>query len=107
MCLGKPVIATNWSGNSDFMTSKNSCTVGYELVPLDRDHGPYEKGQRWADPDVEEAASYMRALVDDPSYAARIGAQARETIRTEYSPESIGRRYKARLSILDKGGAAS
>ena len=30
MYLGKPVIATHWSGNQDFMTADNSCPVGYD-----------------------------------------------------------------------------
>jgi glycosyltransferase involved in cell wall biosynthesis len=107
MRLGKPVVATNWSGNSDFMSAQNSCPVGYELVALERDHGPYEAGQFWADPDVDHAASLMRALVDDPTYAARVGARAQQTMMTEYSPESIGRRYRARLAIIQEAGLRS
>jgi glycosyltransferase involved in cell wall biosynthesis len=100
MYLGKPVIATEWSGNTDFMTSRNSCPVDYELVTLDRDHGPYEKGQRWAEADVDQAAWYMRALVNDPVYVERIGRGARSTMLTDYSPTAIGKRYRARLELL-------
>ena len=100
MYLGKPVVATHWSGNTDFMTPRNSCPVEYELVTLDRSHGPYDAGERWAEADVEEAARYLRALANDAAYAARIGHQARETMLTEYSPEAIGRRYRARLELL-------
>jgi glycosyltransferase involved in cell wall biosynthesis len=100
MYLGKPVIATNWSGNVDFMTSRNSCPVEYELVTLDRSHGPYDAGQRWAEADADGAARYMRALVNDPAYAARIGHEARQTMLTEYSPQAIGKRYQDRLQVL-------
>ena len=34
MALGKPVIATAWSGNMSFMNHTNSCLVGYELIPV-------------------------------------------------------------------------
>ena len=32
MFLGKPVIATNWSGNTEFMHQHNSLLVDFELV---------------------------------------------------------------------------
>ena len=50
MSLGKPVIATGWSGNMDFMNAGNSCAVAYELVTLDRTIGNYQEGQQWAEP---------------------------------------------------------
>lgn len=100
MYLGKPVIATHWSGNADYMTLRNSCPVEYELVTLDRNHGPYDVGQYWAEADVDGAARYMRALVNDPAYAARVARAARHTMLTEYSPEAIGKRYRARLELL-------
>ncbi|EQD58089.1 glycosyltransferase, group 1 family protein, partial [mine drainage metagenome] len=34
MRIGKPVIATAWSGNMDFMSDDNSCLVDYRLVPV-------------------------------------------------------------------------
>ena len=44
MALGKPVIATSWSGNMDFMDVSNSFPVRYELVELQRTIGPYRAG---------------------------------------------------------------
>ena len=34
MALGKPVVATAWSGNLDFMNERNSAQVSYKLVPV-------------------------------------------------------------------------
>ncbi|HVU02426.1 MAG TPA: glycosyltransferase [Polyangiaceae bacterium] len=100
MFLGKPVVGTAWSGNADFMNARNSCPVDYDLVELTRDHGPYAKGQRWADPDVEHAAFHMKKLVSDPAHARRIGARARELMLTEHSPRAIGALYRARLRLV-------
>jgi glycosyltransferase involved in cell wall biosynthesis len=100
MHLGKPVIGTNWSGNTDYMNSRNSCPVDYRLVELDRDHGPYKKGQKWADPDVDHAAWHMRSLAARPELAASIGAEARATMLSDYSPRAIGLRYRARLERI-------
>jgi glycosyltransferase involved in cell wall biosynthesis len=100
MSLAKPVIATGWSGNMDFMDSGNSCPVAYDLVTLLRTYGVYEAGQQWAEPDVEHAAHLMRRIVDDASHRSRVAERARETIRTRFSPAAAGARYQQRLAFL-------
>lgn len=100
MALGKPVVATGWSGNMDFMTRENSCPIDYALVTLESDYGPYTRGQRWADPDVAQAAAQMTRLVTDAGMAATLGAQAAQDIREHLSPLAVGRRIEARLRAL-------
>lgn len=90
MRLGKPVIATAWSGNLEFMGDDDSCLVGYALQPVQEGQYPFWQGQRWAEPDVSQAASYMRRLADEPAYAARIGERAAARIRRTLSPELLG-----------------
>ncbi len=102
MYLGKPVVATNWSGNTDFMDAKNSCPIDFSLVPIKHTIGPYDAGQLWADPDVDHAAWHMRRLVEDPGVAARIGAAGQARIREEFSPQAVGRRYRQRLEVLTR-----
>jgi glycosyltransferase involved in cell wall biosynthesis len=102
MALGKPVVATGWSGNMDFMNSTNSCPVAYQLVTLDRAYGPYRAGQQWANPDVDDAARLMRRVVDDADFRAEIGTRARETIRSRFSPAVAGARYRERLAIVEQ-----
>jgi glycosyltransferase involved in cell wall biosynthesis len=100
MFLGKPVIATNWSGNTEFMKPQNSLPVNYALIKLERDIGVYKAGQTWADPDVEHAAWLMRQIVDDEGLRRRISAEAQRTMREEYNPRSIGQRIHARLEYV-------
>ena len=100
MALGKPVIATNYSGNADFTLDGNSCPVDYQLIPVESGQYPYGDGQVWADPDIEQAGWYMRRLVDDPSYGRRLGATAKEFILENHSPKVIGARYAQRLDVL-------
>jgi len=100
MYLGKPVITTNWSGNTDFAREGNCCPVRYELVTLDRTHGPYTKGQTWAAPDIDHAASWMRQLVEEPALAGKIGAAARLSIERELAPAVVGARYRHRLEAI-------
>lgn len=102
MALGKPVVATGWSGNMDFMNGGNSCPVAYELTTISRTVRDYAAGQRWAEPDLDDAARWMRRLVDDPAFRARIGERARETMQTEFSTEAAGLRYRRRLMRIGK-----
>ncbi len=100
MRLGKPVISTNWSATAEFVSRDNGCPVRCRLVTLEQNHGPYAKGSTWAEPDPAHAADCMRALYHDRKLAARLGAAARETIATRYSPAVIGPRYRRRLDRI-------
>jgi glycosyltransferase involved in cell wall biosynthesis len=100
MYLGKPVIATGWSGNTDFMNSRNSCPVAYELITLDQTYPPYEAGQQWAEPDVDDAARFMRRVYEDAAFRTQIGERGTETIRSQFSPGAAGMRYRRRLEFL-------
>ena len=100
MYLGKPVISTDWSATSEFVNATNGCPVRAPLVTLERNHGPYAKGSTWADPDPAHAAEYMRRLFADPALGAALGAAARATIESRFSPAAIGTRYRRRLEVI-------
>ncbi len=102
MYLGKPVIATGWSGNMDFMDRGNSCPVDYRLVPIERDIGPYTKGQIWAEADIEHCAWYMKRLLEDESWAAEIASRGRDIITSDYSGAAVGARIRKRLEYIDR-----
>ena len=81
MALGKPVIATAWSGNMTFMNHTNACLVRYRLVPVSGTLPVYRKeflgrDAMWAEPDLVEAANWMRTLAEDPNLRSAIGAKA-------------------------------
>jgi glycosyltransferase involved in cell wall biosynthesis len=97
MWAGKPVIATGYSGNTDFMTPDNSYLVDYRLVPIGPGHDPYPPDGEWAEPDVEQAAALMREVVAQPDAAAQRGARAAADIRRSHSPEVAGAAMAARL----------
>ena len=100
MFLGKPVIATDWSATAEFLTAANGCPVRAPLVTLQENHGPYAKGQVWADPDVDHAAGWMRRLAENRTLGAQLGTAARATIAEKFSPAVIGARYRRRLEAL-------
>jgi glycosyltransferase involved in cell wall biosynthesis len=100
MALGKPVIATGWSGNMDFMNVGNSFPVRYELVQIEKSVGPYQAGETWAEPSVEHAAECMRAVFQDRAAASARGRAAQRDIETHYSESAIGQRIVERLETV-------
>jgi glycosyltransferase involved in cell wall biosynthesis len=81
MSLGKPVIATGWSGNMSFMNHTNSCLVSYKLIPVKGSIEAYAneylgEGAVWAEPDVDEAARWMQSLASDQNLRSSIGKKA-------------------------------
>ncbi len=100
MFMGKPVIATGYSGNLDFMNPANSCLVDYRLIPVGEHEYPFGSGQYWAEPDIGMAADWMRTLASDPALATEIGLAGAATIRRQHSFAAIGARYRSRLRRL-------
>jgi glycosyltransferase involved in cell wall biosynthesis len=100
MLLGKPVIATNYSGNTDFMRQDNSCPVNYSLIPVKNGQYPFADGQVWADPDINHAAWHMRRLVHNRPYTQLISQKAQQTIAEQYNLSVTGKRYLKRLELL-------
>lgn len=88
MALGKPVVATGWSGNMDFMDEHSAALVPFELVPVSDARGVYDvPGAVWAEADIGVAARQLRRLADNPAERAALGARGREAIsRLDLSP---------------------
>lgn len=100
MAIGKPVIATSYSGNMDFMTTNNSFLVKYELIDIEKDYGPYKMGESWAEPNIEDASRYMRYVYENRDSAAAVGRVARVDINRMLSPSEVGKLYKGRLEYI-------
>jgi glycosyltransferase involved in cell wall biosynthesis len=103
MAMGKPVIATGWSGNMDYMDTNNSLPVRFELKELAEDSPPYRAGTLWAEPDTDHAAELMRKIWRDTALAEQIGTRARGDIKKNFSPEAIGEKMMARLNLVGRG----
>ena len=68
MAVGRPVVATGWSGNMDFMQGPGCHAVPWALVPARDPQGTYDMPEaRWADPDLDEAAAALRRIAGDPA----------------------------------------
>ena len=104
MTLGKPVIATAWSGNMAFMDHTNSCLVRYTLVPVEATLPVYDReflggAATWAAPDVEQAAAWMTKLVDDPGLRISLGHRAAADV-VEFQKEAAKGKFVDELRAV-------
>ncbi len=100
MSLARPVVATYYSGNLDFMNPWNSFPVPWSLAEVTRDAGPYRRGEPWAEPDVQAAAALLRHVFEDREGARAVAERGRVEIQAWLSPVAIGTVMAARLRQL-------
>ncbi len=100
MLLGKPVIGTAYSANLEFMDRGNSLLIGYKLVSVGRQVGPYSKDLLWADPSVGQAAEAMRWVHENADEARALGARARISAEETLSLQAAGKRFARRLEEI-------
>lgn len=109
MSHGKPVIATEYSGNLDFMNNDNSYLVPFTYGEVPEGSEPYRVGARWADPDVTEAAKIMRHVYQHQEEATIIGNRARQDILDRHSAQVtsafITDRYENAIRVLQSRAA--
>ena len=105
MYLGKPVIATNYSGNLEYMNSENSLLVDYAMTELEHDSGPYERGTHWAEADVEHAASLMRWVYEHSAKAKAIGARGAAHVRKLLDPAVTSGQIRQRVEEIGRAEA--
>jgi glycosyltransferase involved in cell wall biosynthesis len=100
MSLGKPVIATGYSGNTDFMDETNSYLVPWTRVPVGDHAEGYSPDATWAEPKRDAAAKFMRYVFENQDEAVRIGQKAQEDILNRFSEAASGAIMKNRLSEI-------
>lgn len=98
----KPVIVTNYSGPVDYLTETTSYQVNYTLQYIEKDLGPYTKGNHWADANVEQASQHMVDIYNDRKRARTIAQNAHEHISEMYSPSKTGHAMHQRLREIWK-----
>ena len=97
MLMGKPVVATNYSGNTDFMTPETSYLVDYHRVEIVDDIFPYPKGCLWAEPSVTHATELLRQIFKNQTEAKAVGQRGKRHVEEVLSMAAYGQRIAARL----------
>ncbi|XP_016494568.2 uncharacterized protein LOC107813778 [Nicotiana tabacum] len=87
MAMELPVIATNWSGPTEFMTEENSYPLPVDRMSEVRE-GPF-KGHLWAEPCVDKLQMLMRHVMRNHEEAKAKGRRARDDMMSGFSPEVV------------------
>lgn len=103
MSMGLPVIATNWSGNTEFMNQENSFLIDYDLIvakTVEPELWHY-KNHIWSDPDEDHLVTTLRKLCNNPSLGVKKGLLARRSICKNYSRSRVSRIVIDRLKGIE------
>lgn len=98
MSLGKPVIATGYSGNLDFMDNTNSMLVPYSLVEIGPGSEPYASSSKWAEPDLLAASKIIKQLALDSNLRNQLGSRAREQVLSRFTIKNCANFIEMRSS---------
>jgi glycosyltransferase involved in cell wall biosynthesis len=91
MAIGKLVVATDFSGNVDFMNRDNSIPIPYKIVAVGPGEYLHGDGQWWADPDHNAAVEALRFAFGDVTDAKRLRYKAMKDIALYNSFDRVGR----------------
>jgi glycosyltransferase involved in cell wall biosynthesis len=95
MGKGKIVIATDFSGSTDFARPSNALLVPYRMAEVGRGGYVHGGGQWWAEPDHDAAVDAMRRAAACGADVQALAARARADIMRDYSLDAIGRIARA------------
>lgn len=98
-----PTIATNWSANTEFMNEETACMVDYKLATLEKEIPPYHKGCRWAEPDLQQAADYMKKLYTDREFSQQISEKAYAYLKEKLGADNIKELMMERIQSIYHG----
>ncbi|NHN35270.1 glycosyltransferase family 4 protein [Paenibacillus agricola] len=115
LASGTPVIATGWGGHMDFLTKKNSFLVQYKLQPpiigMNRKSSisrPFrdlfaEKGQLWAEVDMNSLRGQMRKAYQNPLLCKMKGQRGRrDALKLSWNRAGIALKHAIEKTIKMK-----
>ena len=88
MRLNTPLVCTNYSGPKDFVNDDNAFLVPWKYCQARWEDGPYF-GSRWADPDIEVAASQIRMILKNNEVVQNRLMRAKQNVEEHFSEERI------------------
>lgn len=103
MTFGNPVIATNYSGNTDFMTSTNSYLLNYTTTPATSMKWLaqwYDGTMMWAQADLGDLKSKMREVFSNRELAKEKGLLGRSDIVERFNEKTSADQLKSAMKDL-------
>lgn len=100
VCLGKPAIATAYSGPMDYLNAADHLLVRYRDCSVQQPYLYYNSQMHWADPDLTHASELMRWAFSHQSLARERSLRTAPSVRALYAPRLIGQMAMARLKTI-------
>jgi glycosyltransferase involved in cell wall biosynthesis len=98
MAMGLPVIATNWSGPTEFLDNDHGYLLPIRgLVDANLEAFPNHK---WADPDPKELERLLKHVVNHPAEAKQKGKRARQVVVDRWSNMAVAKVVARHLERL-------
>ena len=100
MSAGNLVIATNYSGNTDFMNHENSLLVDYKMISLKENQYPEWEGQFWADPSIEDASKKLLWSFRNNKDRKKLSMNAKKYIEDNFSIREISKKVSSNIEAI-------
>ncbi len=104
LLLGLDVVATNYSGNTDFCRGQHAHPVDYDLTEVQDGDYPHHHNQQWAEPCCSHAAEILRNIYAKRSTQQYAHTQERKATIRSYQKQlftySIAKHYGNQLRSI-------
>jgi glycosyltransferase involved in cell wall biosynthesis len=100
MAFGKPVIGTDFSGNTDYLSNHTGFPVSFTLRPVEHGEYSFSDGQVWAEPDEAVATEAMRNVLHNLQERQRRAAAGKAFVEARYGRKNVGQMASRRLQDI-------
>lgn len=101
---GLPVVATGWSGHTDFLNQGKYISIDPKLTPIHKsrvDDKIFVSGAKWAEVDEKEVKQKLRKFFEKPTIPQQWAQDMSTTIREKYCLDSIKKLYSGVFDNLE------
>mgnify|MGYP001548913895 CR=1 FL=1 len=103
LLLGLEVVATDYSGNTDFCCGPSFYPVNYNMTFVPEDTYTQSREQEWAEPDINHASLQLQSAINHLDRSEEHKKEIHDFYCSKLSLKAVGAKYKQRLSEIVRG----
>jgi len=100
MAFGKPVIGTDYSGSTEFLSDRTGFPIPFTMRPVQPGEYIFSDGQNWAEPDAAAAAEAMQRVFHNRQEWQHLATSGKVFVETHYGRGNVGRIAARRLQDI-------
>ncbi|WP_010521910.1 glycosyltransferase [Aquimarina agarivorans] len=100
MYLGKPTLASNYSGNTEYMNNDNSYLVDCHVGKIENPDANFSSKTIWGHPILEDTVKKLKLVYKNSNLRNQKSINAEKSIKSKLSFEAVGRIMSNRLKHL-------